>query len=118
MKLLLDEMWPPAIAVELRRRGHDVIAVAERADLRGQPDGIIFATAQSEGRTLLTENVADYLPLAAAHLERGHAHAGLMLTSHRRYPRSDARTVGRLVTALDMFMSTNSDAANREHWLE
>ncbi len=49
MKLLLDEMWPLAIAVELRRRGHDVTAVAERLDLRGQPDEVIFATARADG---------------------------------------------------------------------
>jgi hypothetical protein len=28
-RLLLDEMWSPEIAVQLCRRGHDVIAVAE-----------------------------------------------------------------------------------------
>jgi hypothetical protein len=111
-------MWPPAIAVALRRRGHDVIAVAERRDLRGQPDEIIFATAQAEGRAVQTENVADYLPLAAAHHERGHAHAGLMLTSHRRFPRSDLRAVGRLITALDALLSANLDATNLEHWLD
>ena len=118
MKLLLDEMWPLAIAVELRRRGHDVTGVAERTDLRGQPDEVIFATAQTEGWTVLTENVADYLPLAAAHHERGDTHAGLILTSHRRYPCSDARTVGRLVTALDTLLSAGPDAIDLEHWLE
>jgi len=118
VKLLLDEMWPPAIAVELRRRGHDVTGVAERPDLRGQPDEIICATAQTEGSTVLTENVADYLPLAAAYHERGDAHAGLILTSHRRYPRSDARTVGRLVSALDTLLSAEPDPIGLEYWLE
>jgi hypothetical protein len=45
VKLLLDEMWPPSIAVQLRRRGHDVEAVAERADLRGQADDAVFSVA-------------------------------------------------------------------------
>ena len=111
-------MWSWTVAVALRRRGHDVIAVAERADLRGQPDEVIFAIAQAEGRTVLTENVADFLPLAMTHVERGHTHAGLIFTSHRRYPRSDARTVGRLVTALNVFLSACPDANNLEHWLE
>jgi hypothetical protein len=31
-KLLLDEMFSPVIAINLRQRGHDVIAVAERID--------------------------------------------------------------------------------------
>jgi predicted nuclease of predicted toxin-antitoxin system len=118
VKLLLDEIWPPAIATELRRRGHNVIAVAERLDLRGQPDEFIFDTAQAEGWTLLTENVADYLPLAATHLERGQAYAGLILTSHRRYPRSDARTIGRLVTTLDTLLSADPNTVDIECWLE
>lgn len=118
MKLLLDEMWPLAIAVELRRRGHDVIGVAKRPDLRGQPDDVIFATARVEGWTVLTENVADCLPLAAAHHERVETHAGLILTSHRRYPRSDARTVGRLATALDTLLLAGPDAIGQKYWLE
>ena len=118
MKLLLDEMWPPAISEELRRRGHDVTAVSERAELRGQPDEVVFAIARAEGRAVLTENVADYLPLASAERERGRAHASLILTSHRRYPRSDPRTVGRVIVALDTLLSTNPDSVNLEYWLE
>ena len=54
MKLLLDEIWPPRIADQLRRRGHDVVAVAEYAELRGQPDTVIWAVAQEQGRTVVT----------------------------------------------------------------
>ena len=35
MKLLLDEMHAPAVAARLRDRGHDAVAVKERADLIG-----------------------------------------------------------------------------------
>ena len=41
MKLLLDEMWSSDIAVQLRRRGHDVDAVAERPELRGKADSFL-----------------------------------------------------------------------------
>jgi hypothetical protein len=34
LKLLLDEMYTAAVAEQLRQRDHDVVAVAERADLR------------------------------------------------------------------------------------
>lgn len=117
MKLLLDEMWPPTLAVQLRSRGHDVAAVGERPDLRGQPDVRVFAAAQTEGRALVTENVIDFRPLAAEALSRGDPHAGLIFTSNRRFPRHDPRTVGRLVAALHVLLSSGVAVAGSEYWL-
>lgn len=117
MNLLLDEMWPPAIALQLRRRGHDVVAVAERPDLRGQPDAVVFAAAQAEGQVIVTENVPDYRALAAYTLQQGRSHAGLIFTSNRRFPRHDPRTAGRLVTALDELLSRGPPVTDLEHWL-
>ena len=117
MKLLLDEMWPPEAAHQLRLRGRDVEAVVERPELRGKPDEVIFSAAQSEGRAVVTENVADYLPLAAARIQAGQSHFGLILTSNRRYPRHEPRTLGRLVAALDELMSGGLDEKNLECWL-
>jgi len=48
LKLALDEMYAAAVAEQLRRRDHDVIAVAERADLRGTPDEDLLAWARTE----------------------------------------------------------------------
>lgn len=50
LKLLLDAMWSPDIAEQLRRRGYDVIAVVEHQELREQPDAVLFAYARREGR--------------------------------------------------------------------
>lgn len=113
MKLLLDEMWPGSVAEQLRQRGHDVVAVVERPDLRGQPDDVVFATAQVEGRAVVTENVSDFLRLAAG----ASHHAGLVLTSNRRFPRGDARTIGRLVAALEALLSAQEPIAPFEYWL-
>ncbi len=52
MKLLLDEMWSPVIAVQLRRRGYDVVAVVERNDLRCALDGVLCEVAQRESRII------------------------------------------------------------------
>ena len=58
-RLLLDEMFSPAVAAELRARGHDGIAVADLPDLRSKCDEEVFAWASAENRWLLTENVKD-----------------------------------------------------------
>jgi predicted nuclease of predicted toxin-antitoxin system len=44
-RLLLDEMFSPTLAAALRDLGHDVIAVAERSDLRSMTDSEILAWA-------------------------------------------------------------------------
>jgi hypothetical protein len=114
--LLLDEMWPSDIAVQLRSRGHDVDAVVERTDLRGVEDHEIFDAAQSEGRAIVTED-ADYRVLFAGAVRSGGTCFGVIFTSDRAFPRDSSRTAGRLVTALDRLLNTDTDLTNREHWL-
>ena len=63
VRLLLDEMFSPAIAAGLRERGYDVIAVADPPDLRAKSDEEIFAWATADRRWLLTENVKDFRPI-------------------------------------------------------
>ncbi len=117
MKLLLDEMWAPAIAAALRDRGHDVVAVAERHDLRGMPDTAILNAALAEGWVIVTENVVDYRPLASDAMRAGRPYPALIFMSNRAYPRASRRTAGRLVTALDALLTTR-DAISGEHWLD
>jgi hypothetical protein len=52
LRLLVDEMHPPSIAEQLRDRGHDIVAVTERAEPRALPDDDVFATAQRERRAV------------------------------------------------------------------
>lgn len=60
MRLLLDEMHPPAVASTLLARGHDVVAVAEGAALRSMPDEELLAFATQHDRRIVTENVKDF----------------------------------------------------------
>ncbi len=117
MRLLLDEMWSPAIAAALPERGHDVVAVTERSDLRGKPDDVIFSEAEVDGRAIVTENVVAYRPLASEALRAGRAAPTLIYTSNRAYPRASRRTAGRLVMALDTLLTTR-DSLEGEHWLD
>lgn len=116
MKLLLDEMWPPALAGALRERGHDVVAVAELPELRGRPDETIFKEAHRQGRVIVTENVLDFRPLAATAARAGRTYPGFIFTSNRAFPRASRRTAGRLVLALDALLDTKEEIVG-EHWL-
>lgn len=113
-------MYPYSIAEQLRTRGHDVVAVGEREALRGAPDRQVLAVAQQEGRALVTDDVG-FRSLDAEHHSRGEAHHGLILTSNRRFPRGQPRTVGRLVRTLDRFLSREAAALagtpGFTHWL-
>lgn len=119
MRLLLDEHYSPEIARQLRTRGHDVVAVAERADLVGFGDDELLRRMAREQRAILTNNVKDFVPLSSrAALERDD-HFGLLLTSDKSMPRrNDA--IGRLVDALDAFLQCHQaedSCRNQVQWL-
>jgi predicted nuclease of predicted toxin-antitoxin system len=73
LKLLLDEMYATRIADRLRARGHDTVAVVERVDLRNLSDADVFAAAQRERLTVVTDNVSDFVPIANDNDARGQA---------------------------------------------
>jgi predicted nuclease of predicted toxin-antitoxin system len=122
LKLLLDEMYTAAVAEQLRQRDHDVIAVAERADLRGTPDEDLLAWAQTEDRALVTDNQRDFIPIHHRRIADGHDHKGLILTTNRRFPRGQPTTTGKLVVSLDTFLHTIAPSISRNpsfiHWLQ
>ena len=119
MKLVLDEMYPAAIAVALRARGHDVIAVQEDEELQRARDADLFIVAQRLERALVTENVRDFLPLDAASNRGGQVHWGLVLTTNRSFPRHRPSFIGMLVVALDELLhsDTGRGAESRVVWL-
>ncbi len=70
--------------------------------------------AQAEGWVVVTENVVDYRPLAAA-MRAGRVYPGLIFTSNRALPRANRRTAGRMLAALDAVLTTGN-AIPGEHW--
>jgi predicted nuclease of predicted toxin-antitoxin system len=120
LRLLLDEHLSPEIARQLRKRGHDVIAVQERSDLRGRTDRVHFASLPDQQRAIVTRDLGDFRPLLAAALRRGEATYGLVCIS-RRFALS-RKGIGALVKALDALLKANPavDALvtqGGEYWL-
>jgi len=117
VRLLLDEMFSPAIAAELRELGHDVIAIAERPDLRSKSDEEIFAWASAERRWLLTENVKDFRPIMLRSLQAGPPGCGLVFTSSRAFPRS-RKNPGPLIGILQAWLNAGPPSPPvTESWL-
>ncbi len=103
-------MYAPEIARQLRQRGHDVVAVKERPELVEASDAELFAWMAAEGRAIVTNNAADFMPLfAQAALDEQH-HNGLWLTSDRSLPRR-RDTIGRFVAVLDRLLQEHPDPA-------
>lgn len=119
LRLLIDEMYPAAVAEQLRRRGHDAIAVTERKELRALADWAIFDAAQHDRRAVVTENVADHVPLAEDSDQRGRPHHGLVLIDPAEFPRGHPRTIGRLVKALERLMAEfpEDEPTSARRWL-
>lgn len=118
MKLALDHHYPIAIAEQLRRAGHDVVAAVERGWHR-ESDEALLALCTAEGRVLLTNNVGDLLVIARSWAVRGQDHAGLILTSDSSLPRTRAM-IGTYVKLLDSLLGdhpADDTFVDRVHWL-
>jgi hypothetical protein len=117
LRLLLDEMWSPVIAQQLRSRGYDVVAVKEVRELQRMRDADLLELAMDEQRAIVTENVDDFRSIVSARFATGLGHAGLILTGSRKYPRRHPRTVGRVVLALEQLLASDVDLSDLEVWL-
>jgi hypothetical protein len=113
MRLLLDEMYAPTVAEQLRTRGRDVASVhdPEYRTLEGEPDEEVWAAAVGADRVLVTENVQDFRRIETDALARAQTAARLIFTTDRQFPRGDPATIGRLVTALDALLAAEPELA-------
>jgi predicted nuclease of predicted toxin-antitoxin system len=86
LKLILDEMYPPSLAVALRASGINASTVAELG-LAGRSDSDVLAAAVEYGYVVLTENVADFARTAAERLTAGGHHSGVLIALSSRFSR-------------------------------
>jgi uncharacterized protein DUF5615 len=121
VRLLLDEHYSVGIAQALRARGHDVVAIQERGDLRGLPDHRVLRAAFEERRAVVTEDMSDFRVLVVRAIRDGDPTFGVVCVPRRAFDRG-ARVAGRLVRALDALLRNlprDGDAIARggEVWL-
>jgi predicted nuclease of predicted toxin-antitoxin system len=115
VRFLLDEMCSERVADLLDRRGHDALHV-RAVGLGGAPDVDVLARAADTGRTLVTENAADHLPLLGQRQAAGSPMTPVLIAL------TAGRGVGgalhaRLADALDGWANANPDPYAHAHWL-
>ena len=117
-------MWTPTIALELCKRGFDVIAINEPAHAgryAGISDDWVFAHAQDDRRAIVTDNIADFELTRLEWESRGQIHHGLLYALNPPFNRHRGeRVIGQMVNTLAHFLSS-PDAAqelfNRARYL-
>jgi hypothetical protein len=108
-------MHADAVARALADRGFDVIAACAVAELRGRTDDELLAAATANGRSVVTENVRDFAPLATSWAAADRAHCGIVFTAPRRFSRARAAYPGDLIAALDSFLA--APPVQGESWI-
>jgi hypothetical protein len=81
-------MFSDNIAQQLRASGYDVTSVVADPALVALPDDQILARAAADGRTLVTANIKDFIPLDSRYRAGGQSHAGLILVSTKTFPQN------------------------------
>lgn len=104
-------MWAPAIAVQLRERDHDVVAITEpawRSRYAGIPDNDVFEKAQEDGRAIVTDNIPDYERARTDWESRGLPHHGIVYALNPPFNRNrGVAVIGQMVRALDHLFASH-----------
>lgn len=101
MRLLLDEVYPPALANALDAGEIEAVTVAELG-LAGRSDDDLLDAAATGGYVLLTENVADFARISADWITAGRHHPGVLIALSSRFsrrPGGRAAIVGAIINA-------------------
>lgn len=114
MRWLIDEMLPPAVALDLNRRGHDATH-ANDAGLTGHPDQLVFDAAVAQGRIVVTENVADFAALVDQAVRNDEPSVPVVFVRKADLPRRGALAV-HLAERLDRWAEANPEPYLGPHW--
>jgi predicted nuclease of predicted toxin-antitoxin system len=107
--ILLDADVPPAVAIGLRRAGHDVVAASGDASLEALDDFQLLRLATRQSRVLVTFNIADFVELARTCAATREDHAGIILVHSGSFRRTE---IGAIVTAVNNLVESRSAFTN------
>jgi predicted nuclease of predicted toxin-antitoxin system len=120
VRLLLDEMLSPRIALGLREGGHDVQAVKrDPPDLASRRDSEIVQLIAVERRAIVTNNIADFQSIHDRFMTAGEEHYGMVFTFDSTMPRTKAAVAQWIDVLADLLTAHQSEDAlrNRVHHL-
>src|SRR5487761_32115 len=103
-------MLAVSIAEQLRRRGRDAEATQGNAALEAKKDPDLLRAARKLDRVIVSDNVQDFARLHQQFRVSGEDHAGIILVSPTRFPRSK-HTIGIWFEALDTFLHDHREAS-------
>jgi hypothetical protein len=86
VRILLDEMYGRGLVKALDLHRIEAVTAIELG-LAGLSDPDLLDAAADRGRSLLTENVADFARLASEHVAAGRHHAGVLIALSSRFSR-------------------------------
>lgn len=109
-RLLLDEMFPWAMADPLNAKGHDVRAVVADPEFAGLPDDEVLIGATEAGRALVTANTKDFMPIDARYRAASRSHAGLVMVSSKTFPPGRGYVIA-VTSALDALLAADDGIA-------
>jgi len=116
VRALLDEHLTADLALELRSRGLDVEAINARPAMRGAFDDQVMELAVAEERAVVTNNIKDFRPIAAARMAEGAGHAGLILLPSTRSRSRSA--INALADGIETIMRANPNGLEgSERWV-
>jgi predicted nuclease of predicted toxin-antitoxin system len=101
VRLYFDRHIKNQLAIDLRKRGFDVL-LTEEAGMDTAPDVDQLELAARENRTILTFNIRDFAPLHEQWSAAGRFHAGIIV-SQQLGSRQYGLLLARMIRLLDQF---------------
>lgn len=116
MKFLIDEMFGPAVAQELRDIGHEAEHLLE-IGLGGAEDRAVLAYAVSRDQVIVTENAVDFVPLLDERAAANPPVCAVVIALKRSLPRDAGALAHHLAHRLSAWAGDHPSPYAHVHWL-